>query len=98
MKLMRRIAAVLAVTLLAVTSVAVTNLVVVVTLSDAQHTNLVAIAAERGQTPEQYLRGTNMGLAAEFNREHDNIRLRLLLQLWEAATPDKRAAAIEALR
>lgn len=95
---MRWIVAVFAVVIFAITAVAITNLVVVVTLSDDQHTNLVAIAAERGQTPEQYLRGTNMGLAAEFNRENDNNRLRLLLQLWEKATPAKRAAAIDALR
>lgn len=78
--------------------VAITNLVVIVTLSDDQHTNLVAIAEARGQTPEQFLRSTNMGLATEFNREHDSVRFRLLLQLWESATPAKRAAAIEALR
>lgn len=84
--------------LLAGTAWAITNVVVNVVMSDEQYTNLVAIAAGRGQTPEQFLRSTNMALAAEFNRENDNIRFRLLLQLWENATPAKRAAAIEALR
>ena len=84
--------------LLAGTALAVTNIVVVVTVSDDQFTNLVAIAEARGQTPEQFLRSTNMGLAAEFNRENDAIRLRLLLQLWENATPAKRLAAIQALQ
>lgn len=84
--------------LLAGTAWAVTNLIVVVTVSDDQFTNLVAIAEARGQTPEQFLRATNMGLAAEFNKENDAIRLRLLLQLWENATPAKRLAAIQALQ
>lgn len=84
--------------LLTGTVLAVANIVVVVPVSDDQFTNLVAIAEARGQTPEQFLRATNMGLASEFNREHDNIRLRLLLQLWENATPAKRAAAIQALQ
>ena len=89
---------VIALLLLAGTALAVTNIVVVVTVSDDQFTNLVAIAEARGQTPEQFLRSTNMGLATQFNRENDAIRLRLLLQLWENATPAKRLAAIEALR
>lgn len=89
---------VIGILLLTGTVLAVTNIVVVVPVSDDQFTNLVAIAEARGQTPEQFLRATNMGLASEFNREHDNIRLRLLLQLWENATPAKRAAAIQALQ
>lgn len=77
---------------------AITNLVVVVTVSDDQYTNLVAIAAERGQTPEQYLRSTNMGLASELNREHNALLLRTLLQLWENAPLSNKLAAIDALR
>lgn len=77
---------------------AITNLVVVVTVSDDQYTNLVAIAAQRGQTPEQFLRSTNMGLATEFNREHNAVLLRMLLQLWENAPLSNKLAAIEALR
>lgn len=77
---------------------AVTNVIVTVTMSDEQYTNLVAIAAARGQTPEQFLTTTNAGLATHFNRENEVNRLRLLLQLWEAATPAKRQAAIDALR
>lgn len=89
---------VIGILLLAGTAWAVTNLVVVVTVSDDQFTNLVAIAEARGQTPEQFLRSTNMGLASELNRENDAIRLRLLLQLWENATPAKKLAAIQALQ
>lgn len=84
--------------LLAGTAWAVTNVVVTVTMSDEQYTNLVAIAQARGQTPEQFLITTNMGLAAELNREADASQLRLLLQLWQNATPAKRQAAIDALR
>lgn len=89
---------ILAILLLAVTALAITNLVVVVTVSDDQYTNLVAIAAEKGQTPEQFLRTTNMGLATEFNREHNALLLRTLLQLWENAPLSNKLAAIEALK
>jgi len=95
---MKKLRLLIAMLLIAGTAWAITNLVVVVTVSDDQYTNLVAIAEAKGQTPEQFLRATNMGLATEFNREHDAIRLRLLLQLWENATPAKRAAAIQALQ
>lgn len=83
---------------LAVSGWALTNLVVVVTLSDDQHTNLVAIAAARGQTPQQYLQSTNAGLVAEFDKGNDALRLRQLLQLWETATPQKKLQAIQALQ
>lgn len=89
---------ILAILLISGTALAITNLVVVVTVSDDQYTNLVAVAAEKGQTPEQFLRSTNMGIASELNREHNAILLRILLQLWENAPLSNKLAAIEALR
>lgn len=89
---------ILAIMLAAGTAWAVTNIVVVVTLSDDQHTNLVAVAAERGQTPEQYLRSTNMGIASQLNADRDRVLLRTLLQLWDNAPISNKLAAIEALR
>lgn len=89
---------IVAILFVAGTVLAVTNLVVVVTVSDDQYTNLVAIAAEKGQTPEQFLRSTNMGIASELNREHNAILLRTFLQLWETAPLSNKLAAIQALR
>jgi hypothetical protein len=80
------------------TAYALTNLIVVVTLSDNQYTNLVAVASNRGQTPEQFLRTTNMGIAAELDIENENIRFQRLLQLWSNATIEKKLAAIQALQ
>lgn len=84
--------------LLSSTAWAITNVVVTVVMSDDAYTNLVAIASDKGQTPQQYLQSTNQGLVAEFNKGNDAIRFRLLLQLWENATLQKKLAAIQALQ
>ena len=84
--------------LLATSGWAITNVVVNIIMTDDQYTNLLAIASERGQTPQQYMQSTNQGLVAEFNKGNEGTRLRLLLQLWEHATPAQKLAAIQALQ
>lgn len=96
---MKKLLAIFSVVCLSVIGLfAITNLVLVVTLSDDQHTNLVAIAEARGQTPEQFLRSTNMGLATQFSAERDRVLLRTFLQLWETAPISNKLAAIQALQ